>query len=108
MPVGVAYAFPGTAFGWLYSRAASPLARQSRPLLVLLNAGQCECLWHDLALLLFAEEGFCELFEDNSSSAGVSTSSGTMGFFPLSRVVGCFVHPLSCTSPLQRLCLSST
>ena len=32
-------------------------------------------------------ERFGELPEDNSSSAGVSTSSGMMGSFPLSRAV---------------------
>ena len=41
----------------------------------LLNAGRCEYLWCDLALLLFAEKRFGELPEDNSSSTGVSTSS---------------------------------
>ena len=42
-------------------------------------------------MLLFARERFGELPKDNSLFAGVSTSSRTMGFFPLSRVVGCLV-----------------
>ena len=108
MPISVAYAFSGAAFDQICSWPASPLARWSRPLLVLLNARRCECLWHDLALLLFAREGFGELFENNSSSTGLSASSGTMGLFPLSCVVGCFIRPLSCTPPFPRLCFSST
>ena len=59
-------------------------------------------------LLLFAGEGFGELLKDNSSSTGISTSSKTMGFFPLSRMVGCFACPLSYASPSLRLCLFST
>ena len=58
------------------------------PLLALLNAGRCECLWRDLALLLFAGERFGELPEDNLSSVGVSTLSRTMGSFALSRGLG--------------------
>ena len=38
-----------------------------------------------------------ELPEDNSSSAGVSTSSGTMGSFPLFQAVGCAARALSHT-----------
>ena len=53
------------------------------PLLALLNAGRCECLWRDLAL-----ERFGELPKDNLSSAGVSTLSRTMGSFALSRGLG--------------------
>ena len=52
-------------------------------------AGRCECLYCDLNLLLFSGERFGKLLEDNSSFAGVSTSFGMMGSFPLSRVVGC-------------------
>ena len=103
-----AYTFSGATFSWLCSRPASLLSWRSRPLLVLLNVGRCECLWRDLALLLFVGEGFGKLYEDNSSSAGVSASSGTMGFFPLSRMIGCFAYPLSCASPSPRLCLFST
>ena len=58
---------------------------------MLLNAGRCECLWHDPGLFLFAKEGFGKLSEDNSSSVRVSASTRTMGFFPLSRTVGCFL-----------------
>ena len=75
---------------------------------MLLNARQCKCLWHNLALLLFVGEGFGELLEDSSSSDRISASSRTMGFFPLSRAVGCFSCSLSCTSPSPKLCLSST
>ena len=83
-PIGNAYTFSGTVFGWLYSRLVSPLTWQSRPLLVLLNAGRCECLWLDLALLLFSREGFGELSDDNSSSARVSMLLGMMSLFSLS------------------------
>ena len=72
-PVGNADTFPTTSFGWFYPRPVSLLARQNVLLSTLLNAGRCECLWRDLALLLFVEEKFSELPEDNSSSAGVST-----------------------------------
>ena len=89
MPVGNANEFSSTSFGWFYPRPISFLARRNLPLSTLLNAGRCECLWLDLALLLFAGERFRELSEDNSSPVGVSTSSGTMGSFPLSRAVGC-------------------
>ena len=69
---------------------------------MLLNARRCECLYRDLALLLFVGEGFGELSEDNSSSVGASESSGMAGFFPLSRTVGFFACPLSCVPPLPR------
>ena len=72
---------------------------------MLLNVGRCECPWLDLALLLFVGEGFGELLKDSLSSVGISTSSGMMDFFPSSRTVGCFACPLSCASPLLRLCL---
>ena len=61
------------------------------PLSALLNSRRCECLWRNLALPLFVGERFGELPEHNSSSAGVSTSSGTMGSFSLSRTVGALV-----------------
>ena len=96
-----------TALGWHCSRLVSLLARRSRPSSVLLNAGRCECLWRDLALLLFVEEGFGELPEDNSSFFGISALSGMMSFFPLLRAVGCFACPLSCGSPSPRLCFFS-
>ena len=48
---------------------------------MLLNVGRCECPWHDLALLLFSEEGFGEPLKDRSSSVKISTSLGKMGFF---------------------------
>ena len=67
-----------------------PVAWWNIPPLELLIAERCECLWHYLSLLIFTEERFGELPEDNSSSVWISTSSRTMGFFPLSRVVGCF------------------
>ena len=51
--MGNAYAFSGTAFGWLCPQSVSPLARHNRPLLVLLNVRRCEGLWRDLALLVF-------------------------------------------------------
>ena len=74
-PMVDAYTFLGIAFCRLCSRPTSPLTWKSRPLLVLLNARQCECLWRDLALLFFGYEGFGKLSEDNSSSVGVSASS---------------------------------
>ena len=82
--MGNADAFSGASFGWFCPRPVSFLTRRKVPLSVLLNARQCECLWHDLALLLFVGERFGELLEDNSSSARVSTSSGMMDSFPLS------------------------
>ena len=53
------------------------------PLSVLLNAGRCERLWCDLALLLFFGERSGERLEDSSSSVGISTLSGMMDSFPL-------------------------
>ena len=47
--IGTMPSFLSMAFGWLCPRPASLLARLSRSLLVLLNAGHCECLWRDLA-----------------------------------------------------------
>ena len=44
-----------------------------------------------MALLLFVGERFGKLPEDNSSFVGVSTSSWTMGSFPLSQSVGCLL-----------------
>ena len=82
-------AFSRDSFGWFYHRSVSLLAWRNVPLSALLNTGRCECLWHDLALLLFSYERFGELPEDNSSFFGVSTSSGTMGSFPLSRAIRC-------------------
>ena len=104
-PVGIANSFPGAVFGWLYTRPISFLARWSRPLSVLLNVRRYECLWLDLALLLFAGEGFSELLEDSLSSDGISASLRMMGFFLLSRTVWCLAYPLSYVSPLPRLCL---
>ena len=69
---------------------------------MLVNARRCECLYRDLALLLFIGEGFGELSEENSSSAGASALSGMTGFFPLSRTVGFFDCPLSYVPPLPR------
>ena len=89
MPVGNANVFSGTLFSWFCPRPVSLLTRRNVPLSALLNAGRCECLWHDMALLPFIRERFGELPEDNSSSIGVSTSSRTMGSFPLLRAVGC-------------------
>ena len=80
-PVGNAYEFSGTAFGWLCSRPISLLTVWSRPLSVLLNAERCKYLWRDLSLLLFTKERFSELPEDNSSSTRVSMLSWTMSFF---------------------------
>ena len=68
------------------------------PPLALLNAGRCERLWLDLALLFFAGERSGGLLEDNSSSARVSMLSGTMRSFPLLRAIGCFAWLLSCMS----------
>ena len=82
--MGNAYSFPGASFGWFCPRPVSLLARRNVPLSALLNVGRCECLWHNLALLLFVRERFSALLEDNSSSVGVSTSLGMMGYFPLS------------------------
>ena len=90
-PVGNAYEFLGAAFGWLCPRPISLLTQQSRPLSVLLNARRCECLWSDPTLLLFTEERFSKLPEDTSLFAGISTSSRTMGFFPLFPIVGCLL-----------------
>ena len=88
-PMGNAYSFSGTSFGWFFPWHVSLLAWPNVPLSTLLNARRCECLWYDLALLVFVGERFGELLEDNSSSVGVSASSRMMGSFPLSRVVGC-------------------
>ena len=107
-PVGNEYVFSGTAISWLYPWPVSLLSWRSMPLSVLLNAGRYECPWRNLALLLFAEEGFGKLLENSSSFVGISTSLGMIDFFPLSRTVGCFACPLSCMSPLPRLCLFST
>ena len=107
-PMGNAYAFSGTTFGWLYPRHVSFPARQCRPLLVVLNAGQCKCLLRDLARLLFDKEGFGELLEDNSSSVGAFASSGIMGFFPLSRTIRYFACSPSYASPSPRSCLFFT
>ena len=49
-------AFPSAPFGWFYPRPVSLLTRRNAPPLALLNAGRCERLWHELALLLFAKE----------------------------------------------------
>ena len=87
MPVGNAYTFSGTTFGWLYSWSVSLPTWLRRLLSVLLITGRYECLWLDLAPLLFAEEGFGELLEDNLSSTEASASSGIMGFFPLSHTI---------------------
>ena len=103
MPVGNAYAFSSAVFGWLYPRPVSPPARRSKQLLVLLIAGLCECLYHNLARLLFDGEGYGKVPEDNSSSIGASALSRIMGFFPLSRTVGCFAYPPSCESPSHHL-----
>ena len=108
MPIGNSYAFLGVAFGWLCPRPVYLPTRQSKPLLVLLIAGRCECLLHYLARLLFVKEGFGELPEDNSSSARALASLGIMGFFPLLRTVGCFACPPSSASPSLRSCLFST
>ena len=89
MPMGNADAFPIASSGWFFPRPVSLLTRQNVPLSALLNARQCECLWHDLALLLFIGERFGKLPEDNSSFFEVSILSGTMVSFPLSRAVGC-------------------
>ena len=83
-PVGNTDALPGTSFGWFYPQPVFLPIQQNMPLSVLLNVERCECLWRDLALLLFVGEGFGELPEDNSSSVGASTSPGMMGSFPLS------------------------
>ena len=87
--VGNANTFPGTSFDWFFPWLISLLARWNVPLSALLNVRRCEFLWRDLALLLFSKDRFGELSEDNSSSAGVSTSSRTVGSFPLLRAVGC-------------------
>ena len=55
---------------------------------MLLDAEKCECLWRDLALLLFVGERFGELLEESSSFVRISSSSGMMGFFLLSRTSG--------------------
>ena len=87
--MGNADAFPSTSFGWFLPSPVSLLARRNMPLSGLLNAERCECLWRDLALLLFVGERFGKLPEDNSSSAGVSTSSETMSSFIMSSWVPC-------------------
>ena len=88
-PLDNADEFPWASFGWFSPRSVSLLARRNVPLSVLQNAGRCDRLWRDLALLLFDGERFGELPKDNSSFAGVSISSGTMGFFPLSQADRC-------------------
>ena len=87
--VGNVDAVLGNPFGGFCPRLVSLPAQWNVPLSTLLNAEQCECLWHDLARLLFVGETFGELPEDNSSFAGVSTSPGMMSSFPLSRAVRC-------------------
>ena len=87
--VGNVDAFPGTSFGWFCPWPVSLLARWNGPVSALQNARRCECLWKDLALLLFAGERFGELPEENSLFTGVSTLSWMMGSLPLSRAVGC-------------------
>ena len=54
-------------------------------------------------MLFFAGERSGELLEDNSSFAGVSMLSGTMGSFPLLRVVGCFAWLLSYASYFSKI-----
>ena len=108
-PVGNAYVFSSVVLclvGSTLGLFLSLLGRVGR--YWLLNVRQWECLWCDLALFLFNEEGFGELSEDNSSSAEVSMLLGTMGFFPLLRTVGCFALLLSYMSFSPRLRLSST
>ena len=107
-PVGNVEAFPSTSFGWFYPRPVSLLANRNVPLSGLLNARQCERLWRDLALLLFAGERSGELPEDKLSSVGVSTLSGTMGSFPLLQAVGRLAWHLFYTSSSPRSCLFST
>ena len=77
MPVGNVDAFPRTWSGWFYPLPSSLLARQDAPLTVSLKAGRCKGLLRDFSLVFFAGERLKdeELPEDNSSSAGVSTSS---------------------------------
>ena len=58
-----------------------------------------------LALPPFARVRSGELPEDNSSSVGVSMLSGTIGSFPLLRVIGCLAWLVSCTSFPPRSCL---
>ena len=102
MPVGNVDTFPGTSFSLFYRRLVSLLAQRNVPLSALLNAGQCERLCRDLALLLFARERSGELFEDSSSSAGVSTLSVMMGSFPLLWAVGCLAWLLSCVIVFEK------
>ena len=100
--------FPGTSFDWFYPQPISLLTQRNVPLSALLNAERYECLSHDLVLLLFFRGRFGELLEYNSSSARVSTSSGTMGSFPLSRAIECLACSLSCKSSLLGLHIFST
>ena len=93
-----ANAFMGTSFGWFCPRPVSLLTWRIVPPLDLLNAGQCELLWRNLALLFFAGEWSGDLPEDNSSFAEVFMLSRMMSSFPLLRAVGCFAWLLFCTS----------
>ena len=104
-PAGNADAFLSTPFDWFCPRPVSLIAHQNVPLSVLLNAGRCEHLWPDLALLFFARERSDELPKDSSSSIRVSSLLETMCSFPLLRAVVCFAWLLSCTSFSLRSCL---
>ena len=108
MPMVNADAFPKTMFCWFCLQPVSLLAWRNVPLSALLNARRSEHLWPDLALRLFTRERSGELPEDRSSSARVSTLSGTMGSFPLLRAVGCLAWLLSCMSFSPRSRLFST
>ena len=57
-------------------------------------------------MLLFVGEWFGELPKDNSSSAGISGLSGTMGFFPLSSASGTLLV-CSLTCLLRQDCVFS-
>ena len=107
MLVGNAYSFFSAAFGWLCSRPDSLLARWSRPLLVLLNAGRCECLYHDLALLLFAGDGLVSYLRISRQSLRYLHCQGRWVSFSCRIQSGAFLACyLVASSP--RLCLFST
>ena len=99
MLAGNTNASPGAQSGWFCPLPTSLLALWDVPLTASLKAGRCEVLLPDLALLLFSGKRpkGGELPEDNSSSAGASASSRSMGSFPRLRGTGCKDRPLSCT-----------
>ena len=84
-------------FGWYCPLPTFLLARRDESLMESLKAERCKVLLSDLTLVFFASERpkDGELLEDNSSSVGVSTLTGS---FPLLRLVRYAAQPLSLIS----------